>query len=307
MKRVMCERCGEVISLSLLLGTVLLGLVLSKEGAEYVKEGMRLAVGCVIPTSFPFMILSDFYVAYGKAENLKTVGRVFDRLFGIPPSCLGAFVCGNVAGFPLGAKMCADAYENGMLKKEDAERLIPLCNNPSCAFIIGGVGVGMYRDIRVGFLLLISVYAATGICGMITKRKQSESEVSDYIIKQNYSFVESVKKSGINSISIIAFISLFSVVCGVLKKRIKYAPILYPLFSFLEVTNATKVLSETSVFPMSLRLSASAFALGFGGVCVGTQSSYFTSSVGLKMKKYYPVKILEGILAGCIFSLLYQL
>ena len=304
------EKCygrGEAVSLLILMCTLFLGLVISGEGGEYVKEGMRLAVGCVIPSSFPFMIISDMYVHYGRPENLRHVGALFYRVFGIPPSGVGAFICGNVCGFPLGAKMCSDAYAAGALKREDAQRLIPLCNNPSCAFVIGGVGVGMYSDVRIGFMLLISVYAATAICGIITRRSVSKSCNYGDNQKQKYDFVESVKRAGINSVSIISFICLFSVVCGILKKRIKNALVLYPVYAFLEVTNAVKGLSDAGAFSPVFRLSVSAFALGFGGVCVGVQSSCFTSSVGLKMKGYYPIKILEGILAGCLFSLLYQI
>lgn len=298
---------GELISICLLALTLLLGLVISGEGAEYVKDGMRLAVGCVIPSSFPFMIISDIYVAYGRPENLVHIGALFYRLFRIPASGLGAFICGNVGGFPLGAKMCADAYASGVLGKDDAERLIPLCNNPSCAFVIGGVGLGMWRDIRVGFILLISIYTATGICAIVTRVNKIKNDITNNNIGQKYSFVESVKKSGASSVSIISFICLFSVVCGILKKRIKYAFILYPIYSVLEVTNAVSGLSAEAVFSPALRLSLCAFSLGFGGVCVGMQSSYFVLSSGLKMTKYYPLKFLEGALAGGLSYLLYQI
>ena len=298
---------GEVSSICMLGLTLVFGLLLSGEVSEYVKEGMRLAVGCVIPSSFPFMIISDIYVAYGSPENLRLLGMIFSRAFGISESGLGAFICGNVGGFPIGAKMCADAYASGALDKREAERLIPLSNNPSCAFVIGGVGIGMWGDIRVGFVLLISVYLATVICGVVTRDKLNKNDFIYNNVRQNYSLVESVKKSGSSSVSIISFICLFSVACGVIKKRIKNAFLLYPIYSILEVTNAVKILSVSSDFSPVLRLSICAFALGFGGISVGMQSSFFVSQAGLKMKNYYLVKLLEGLLAGSISSLIYQI
>ena len=61
-KRPLCEQMKSIFLLAL---TLAFGLTLSKEVGEYVKEGLELAVGYVIPTSFPFMIISDIYVSYG--------------------------------------------------------------------------------------------------------------------------------------------------------------------------------------------------------------------------------------------------
>ena len=297
----------EIIAIIILCATLLFGLLISSEGAEFVRSGMLLAVSCVIPSSFPFMIISDVYAAYGRAEKLHHLGRVFSRVLGIPPSALGAFICGNVGGFPLGAKMCADAYRENRLSESDAERLIPLSNNPSCAFIIGGVGIGMWGDVRVGFLLLFSVLSATLICCFITRGKYTNFDYTNNNTEQNYNFVESVKRAGINCIGIISFISLFCVVCGILKKRVKNALILYPFYSILEVTNAVSVISKSVDLPPALRLSLCAFSLGFGGVCVGMQSAVFVSGANLKMRKYYRIKLLEGVLSASISTLLYHI
>lgn len=296
---------GEFISIILLIITVLFGIALSGEGAKYVKEGFDLALGCVIPSSLPFMIISDFYVCYGKPENIRIARALFQHLFGLPPTGLAPFVCGNIGGFPIGAKMSADLYSYGALTKEDAERLIPLSNNPSCAFIIGGVGVGIYGDFKIGLLLLVSVYAATLICGILTKSNSLNNSLTDNKARQSFDFVDSVKRAGVSSISIISFICIFSVINGLIKKRIKYAPLLYTLSAISEVTGAIKIFSSIESVPLILSLSLSAFSLGFGGVCVGMQSSVFTSAVGLGLKKYYTIKLMEGIISAAICSVLF--
>jgi sporulation integral membrane protein YlbJ len=292
-------------SLTALIICISFSFFLSPKIAQGVRDGLYLCINTVVGSVFPFMIISDLYVAYGRAENMRLLGGVLSRFFGVPASALGAFICGNVAGFPIGAKMCADAYRDGTLGREEAERLIPLSNNPSCAFIIGGVGIGMCGDVRVGAILLFSVYAATAICAIVTKRKCDKTVLSSDNMRQSYSFVDSVKQAGVNSVSIISFICVFSVLCGIIKKRIKNALLIYPVFSLLEVTNAVDALANSTVFPPSLRLALVAFSLGFGGVCVGMQSSFFVRGAGLKMKNYYAVKFLEGLLAASIFSLVY--
>ena len=301
-------RVGESMrALCLLMITVLFGLMLSSECVDYVKEGMRLAVGCVIPSSFPFMIITDWYVAYGRPENLRTAGKVFSGVFGFSPMALGAFICGNVGGFPIGAKMCAEAYESGELSKAEAERLMPLSNNPSCAFVIGGVGIGMWEDARIGFLLLASVMASTLTCSVILRQKYAKCDIIRDKTRQSYSFVNSVKSSGMSCVGIISFISIFSVAAGIIKKRVKNAHLSVFIYSFLEVTNAVNTASEISAFPPTLRLAICGFALGFGGICVGMQSALFASRAGLGMRKYYLIKLLEGVLSASYATLFFNL
>lgn len=299
------RKSSGFLSLMLLSLTLLLGMIFASEGAEYVKDGMRLAVGCVIPSSFPFMILSDIYVAYGRPENIGVLRWAFTKLFGMPASGLGAFICGNLGGFPIGAKMCAELYTAGRLERSEAERLIALSNNPSFAFVVGGVGIGMLGDIGLGFLLYFSILTSTVICGIIARGKTTDFDFIKDINRQNYNFVESVKRSGTSCVSIIAFISTFSVICGIIKNRVKNALILYPFFALCEVTNAVDLTVATIGFSLAERLALCAFALGFGGVSVGMQSAIFTSSTGLKMRKYYLIKLLSGMLSASIASLIF--
>lgn len=303
-EHVIWERVYPLVLLGI---TLTFGLGLSAKVTEYVKDGLELAVRCVIPSSFPFMIVSDFYVSYGKPESIAALRKLFSSLFGISPYGLGAFICGNIGGFPIGAKMCADTYSAGGLSKEEAERLMPLSNNPSCAFVVGGVGMGIYGDLRVGILLLISMYIATVICGVITRTKAKKVELSHINANISYDFVASVRRSGINSIGIISFITVFSVFNGLVNMCIHHEPIAYAISAFLEVTNAIRMYSELSGTALELKLVFSAFALGFGGLCVGLQSAVFTSVAGLKMKRYYLTKLLEGVLTASVFSILYMI
>ena len=296
---------GGAYAMLCLFGVLFFGLSLSSEMSEYVKDGMRLAVECVIPSSFPFMIISDLYLYLGRPENLRVLGRFFSRMLGLPISGLSAFICGNIGGFPIGAKMVCDIYSSGAISKEDAERLLPLSSNPSCAFVIGGVGLGIYRDARIGVLLLASVWVATLLCGFITRANVDNSQIADYKHKQSYSFVNSVKGAGVSSVGIISFISLFSVINGLIKKHVKYVPLKYIFSAISEVTNAVKFFS---LLPSKMNFAAlvlSAFSLGFGGLSVAMQSAVFTSSSNLKMHKYYLIKLLEGLLSSAVFSLLY--
>ncbi len=302
------EKRTSILPLICLIVTVFTGIVLSGEMAELVSEGMSLAVRCVVPSSFPFMIISDLYVSYGHPEKIKSVEWLAYRLLGLPASAIGALICGNVGGFPIGAKITGDLYREGAIDRESAERLMALSANPSSAFIVGAVGLGMYRDETIGVILLLSVYLSSLTCGFLTKQKHNNTLYSDNIMWQNYNFVVSVKNAGISSVSVISFVSLFSVIVGLIKKYVKIGSVVYPLVAILEVTNAAKIFADSSLFPTVLSVSLVAFSLGFGGLSVLMQNAVFIEGTGLKMKKYTVIKLMQGVISAALatlFTLIY--
>ena len=303
----MMRRGRGLLSLALLGATLFFGIALSAEAAQYVKEGFALAAGYVIPASFPFMLISDAYVAYGNPENILLLKQLAVNILGIPQNALAIFISGNVGGFPIGAKAVSECYCDGGLTREEAERLLPLCNNPSSAFVVGGVGLGIFGDVSVGILLLISVYIATVVCALLTKSNCAKCDNTIYIHRQKYSFIESVKKSGWSCVSIFSFICAFSVAMGIIKKRVKHAPLTYMIFAFSEVTNAVRSFAFLYEKAPLFSLALAAFSLGFGGLSVGLQSSVFASASGLKMRKYYGTKLLEGLVTAAVFSLLFSI
>lgn len=298
---------GKTRSVLLLIATLVFGIAISAEAGEYVIEGIDLAVKYVIPSALPFMIISDLYMHYGHPEDIRSLAITLKHILGFSEASVAPFICGNIGGFPIGAKLTADAYKFGKIPKGEAERLIALSNNPSCAFIIGGVGMGIFGNVDIGIKLLLALWSATVLCGFLTKSKITKNDFPRHNAKQNYNFVTSVKESGLSLVSIISFISIFSCISGIVKKHVRYAPLFYTISAFLEVTNAVKCFSEAELFAPLFRMSLVAFSLGFGGVSVAMQSSLFASSAGLSMKKYYLIKLLEGLLCATFFTLLYIL
>ena len=298
------NKAKSLRSLTLLIATITIGVCFSGEISEYIFEGMELAVSCVIPSSFPFMIIADFYTHYGSPEQLWIIGDMICKLVGIKPYMLSTFICGNVGGFPIGAKMAADLYSVNGCDKDELERLIPLSSNPSVAFVIGGVGLGMYNDATVGSILLASIFLSMLLCAIITRPNESKNSFSLDISKQKYNFVSSVKQSGASCISLISFISIFSAAVGIIKNHIKNEVVSYSFITILEVTNAVKIFSASNRIPLPISTALSGFTLGFGGLSVMMQSAALLLGSDLGMKKYLFIKLLQGVFCGAIASVL---
>jgi sporulation integral membrane protein YlbJ len=170
-------------------------------------------------------------------------------LFNVPGEGAFALVLGIISGYPIGAKTVANLKENGICSDVEAERLISFTNNSGPLFVIGTVGISIFLDVKIGFLLLLAHILAALTVGFIFrfwKRNYKLSTIKTNTVKSNeynnkvsfYNLGEILYKSIFNSIISVVmiggFIVLFSVIVSMLSNsKIIYiiATLLSPLFS----------------------------------------------------------------------------
>ncbi len=285
------------------LAVILIGAMLPNVMAELVRDGLRLAVKCVVPTAFPFMVILEYYIFYGKPESLSPLKKIFKLVFGASENALGAYIVGNICGFPLGAKILCDEYSLGHLKKDECEQLLAYCENPSIAFIVGAVGVGMMGSYKLGIILLLLTHLSSMLCGIIYRGKARDLQIVQHNIRQKPSFVEVVRASGRNCIDIASFIAIFSVVCGIIKLCLGNGLLSGIAISITEVTNALNFFTGSYILPSVIRYFLIGFSLGFGGVCVLMQAAIFASKCQLSLVPYIKIKLTQGLICGLLLVL----
>ncbi len=270
---------------------------------ESIRFGIKLAAGSVIPSLFPFFVISDYLSKNIDYGNTGIAASVFERCFGIPKQGLYAFILGNLCGFPLGVRCAAELYKNGCLSKEECERLCAISNNPSLAFVISVVGASMLKDIFLGVLLYISVLASTFITGIIFKQKCEKIEFCDFNYRQSFSISESIKNAGWSSVSVSSFIVFFSAIIGIVKKIITYKDALAIVAMLLEIGNGALLLTSSTGFSTKISFGLCGFALAFSGFSVHLQAFSFLPT-DISRKKYLLIKFIEGVISFVISFLL---
>ena len=84
-------------------------------------RGLKLCVSTVIPSLFPFMVLSELIVSSGAVVPVgKLLSRPFRWLFGIRGEGSVAVLLGALCGFPVGAKSAVRAMSAVSRKYLDA-------------------------------------------------------------------------------------------------------------------------------------------------------------------------------------------
>ena len=88
------------------------------EATDAARDGMNLWLNVMIPTLLPFLILTGILIRADKIQTLLSpFEKIWNRLLGLTPSGAYAFVLGMLCGYPMGAKITSDLYQNRKIGK----------------------------------------------------------------------------------------------------------------------------------------------------------------------------------------------
>ncbi len=133
-----------LITLLLLL---LAGCILfhSQISLQYALTGLDLWFRKMIPSLLPFMILSGVMIRMKLTEKVALVlYPLAGPLYRIRKNVCYCMLLGFLCGFPMGAKVTADLYRQGMITHREAEYLLAFTNNIGpvyfCSFVLPLLG-----------------------------------------------------------------------------------------------------------------------------------------------------------------------
>ena len=258
-----------------------------------VRDALYLNAETVIPSLFPFFVLSSLMINTGFVNALgKLFSPVAKRVFKTDGNGAVVFVMGVLCGYPTGAKMVAELYKNNMMKKSDAERLLPFCNNSGPVFVIGAVG-GMFGNVNLGVKLYIIHIISAFITGVVlslgtefTKYSQTDEIKAINLGKAVSDSVCSAVKTMLNVCGYIVFFAVLnSFIIPIIQNLAKEN--IYGIFisGLTEVTLGAKNIIAQNINLETIFVMLSGI-LGFGGLCVFLQVTGIVSDVGLSSKKY---------------------
>ena len=132
-------------------------------------DGIQLCIRCVIPSLFPFLILSSLINNALLGRSLSVFSPV-RKLCGIPEGSESLLLLGLLGGYPVGAQSVATAYKSGRLSKQAAERMLGFCNNAGPAFVFGLIGT-LFSSQTVPWIIWIIHMLSALITGAILPKK----------------------------------------------------------------------------------------------------------------------------------------
>ena len=284
------------------------------------KNGLTLCFNVIVPSLFPFFVLSSLVVDLGLAAYLgRALEGLMRPLFRVSGSCAAAVALGFIGGYPVGARTALQLFQQGLCTKTEAERLLSFCNNSGPAFILGVVGAGVFGDSRVGLLLYLTHALASLIVGLLFRfyggqdaRQSSRSSRAKPIqaVTVPAAFTGAVTRSLQSTLNICAFVVFFSVVLQLLTAYGVFTALarLLALAGFqaewarrlvaglLELSSGVSSLRGEA--QLMGRVSMAAFMLGWAGLSVHCQVLSFLVDSGLSARTYLAGKLCHGLIAA---------
>ena len=285
--------------------TVCFAIFISPRVSIAVLPGIKLAAVGVLPSLFPFMIVADLYTAFGYPERIGALNWLTKKLYGLPPVACRALILGNLAGFPIGAKIAAELYTGGDIDKKSAEKLIAVAHNPSIPFIVAYVGGGLLGSEIKGLFLLTIIYISNLLCAQVNRGK-AEYGGKYKTAANTFNLPASVRGAASTAVNVVGYITFFYTLSYAISLFVKDKWLKLCLTIPLEVTGAlTKILSLG--LDCRLTLSLLCAALSFGGLCTLMQAAEFSTRAHLSLRGCILHKLFTAVVSFLLVLIFYPL
>ncbi len=298
--------------------------------AEGILNGLKNTCEILIPSLFPYIVLSSF-IMYSGAD--KYIGKIFSPitkiLFNLPPVCSSAVILSLIGGFPVGAKCVQLLYNDGKITLEQAQRMMLFCVCSGPAFLITAIGAVMLHNTEVGIILYITqvfscliIGICTGIYSRIRKYPTADDDLTNNNSRKKISVTTAILESASDGagtvIAMTALVVIFSLLLNACDKSgaeelfvsffkligigAHQSDIIIPIIS--EVTSACDVIKDSSLPVWYFSLAA-----GFGGICVHMQIFGILRNIPIKRSIYMLFRLINAVIstaAAYIFFMLYS-
>lgn len=292
-------------------------LLLPASAAGGAGTGLSFCANILIPSLFPFMVLSSFVVKSGLSSRLSVLlNPVTRRLFRLP-GCTGAtIVIGLVGGYPTGARGIQSLIDQKEITPKQGERMLSFCVGAGPAFVISVVGAGLLGSPTAGVILFASqavtailIGVFTGVLSGETIHGSSKRPLEKKTLNIANALVESTSDSTRGMLNMCAFVVLFSAVLTIMKDSGVSSAVTQCLLSLgvprsiadsvlsvlLEVTGGCTQAAKSGASPAFL-----SFALGWAGICVHFQISASLGGLRFSRIKFTLFRLLHGILSALL-------
>lgn len=292
------KSCIAVFSLTAIL------LMFPSKCFAYSLNGLQLWFDQMIPTLFPFMVLSGIMIQKDLTKAfVKALQPFLGRIFQVRPACIYGIVVGFLCGFPMGAHTAALLYEKKQITKQEAAFLLSFCNNIGPIYFLSFVLPTLHLSFSIP--LLIGMYGLPFIYGIVMRYtcckatlSEKNASQSDVITQKPVSFLQALDESVWRALGSIAKLGGYMIIFNLLFilpelisnlpliNRIPHIHILRAMLDcLLEITGGINQLKECAPFFVLC-------VLPFGGLSCFAQTYSMIRSTDLSLSEYFMHKMI---------------
>ena len=270
-----------------------------------ITYSLNIWVNNLIPTLFPFFIISDILINYNVTLYIPNFFRqICKYLFRITDNMISILLLSIISGFPSNARNTRLMYDKEFITLDEANHILIFSHFSNPLFILTTIVFFFSAEKDVGIILLISHYLSNFILGMLFRGYFNHSDAHKEAIKYQVNFgkvlISSIKKSIDTTLLICGIITLFmllsTIIVDALNLNIYNSMLIKGLF---EITGGIEALGKLNIPIIYKNIIASCF-LAFGGISVHFQVISQISDTDIKYRYFFVGRVFQTILSGII-------
>lgn len=288
----------DYLELFVLLSITILIIAFSLDAKNGAKNGLTLAEGVIVPSLLPLLIIFNLILKTGAGSVIERLfSPITEKVFRLPKCTSSAIIFGLIGGYPTGALLTENLYENGDIDKSTARRLLRFNVNGGVAFIITAVGTVVLKNEKAGTILFVSTTISSLIIAFLSSFNYEKIENSE-IGYNSMPFGEALNESVDISIRSVLKISAFIILFSALNEIVKLPPFAMP---FIEITNG--IVNNHKSFS----IPEMAFLLAFAGFCIHFQLFTIIKKVDMKYSDFLFWRLTHAVLSYFIAFILLKI
>lgn len=280
---------------------------------NYAKSGLLLWFQVILPSLFPFIVLSRLLLETGAIYIIcNFLAPFFSHLFHV--SRPGSFVIfsGFLCGYPMGAKLTVDLLQKNIISKQEAEYLLSFCNNLSPVFVSTFLFSSCLQE-NCSLPVILSVVYGVPLGYGILKRPQKKKihtpalpPSQNQMNSLNMELIDNAIMDGFVNITRLGGYIILCSVCSGCFTMLPCSPIAGSILSGLtEITTGLNHLASAEL-SSSLKILFSLPLSIFGGLCGILQTCSIIKDSPLSPLTYVKNKWIQCGISG-VLLILYQL
>ncbi|MBO5033810.1 MAG: hypothetical protein J6D08_18385 [Lachnospiraceae bacterium] len=315
---------GEYMLLKTLAYLLLIIIILSHpdDTFQYAYEGLYQWAAKMVPTLFPFMMISSIMVYSGADLELGSMlGKFMKKIFRYSRYGLYAIFMGFFCGFPMGAKVVSELFEKNKISKAEANTLLAFCNNIGPAYFMGIIMPILHESgYHTTVPFVFGMYGIPALYGVILGHMQSKKsqilniydsdENSSPTCAQKFSLATTLKKSCIDNTQSLIILGGYITFTNAFRIFLDFIPLSANskciLSSFLEIIGGVQAIYTTTLTPEQ-KVFWIMTALCFGGVSCILQTSSFLEKSDLSLIYYLKHKTIITLVSAGYYLMLTKL
>ncbi len=272
----------------------------TKQCTKGALNGIYFCAEVLVPSIFPFMVISSFVVKSGISAMLgKYLERITRALFGLSGKCGTVILLSVIGGYPVGARGLAQLCEQGEIDRESARKAAYFAVGAGPGFLLSFVGVRLLNSFEVGACILASQVISVIILGIANKYifRKNSAYIFNTELKNKYSslsdaVVESTVSSTYGILEMCGMVVAFSAVGNVARSLIESGSARKYVDILLEVTSACNTLTQEK------NIILIAFSVGFAGLCVHFQIFQSLKNIRINKTLFFVYRIIQGLITA---------